>query len=208
MTTSRLVIIRHGDVDARWKGICYGQQDVELCGQWIQGADTLIAQIAALKPDRIYHSGLQRTRWLAEQIAGQMQQVMPGSPSIAPVSDVRLRERNFGNWEGKSWDEAYQSDPEHFHDLIHKPDRYRPPFGETTTEMQMRVVEWYQSLPKVSGELSLAIAHSGPIAALAGFLQGLPATNWENWMLRTGEAIVIEHSHEDTTKVQVRRGLP
>jgi broad specificity phosphatase PhoE len=204
--TSKLVIVRHGDVRARWKGICYGQRDVELCDQWMQNAGALINQLAALSPSKIYHSGLLRTRWLAEQVDERLRRVRNTMDLIPPLEDLRLRERNYGSWEGMSWDDAYASDPDNFHDLIHKPNSYRPPHGETTSEMQARIVEWYESIPQTS-ELVLAIAHSGPIASLAGHLKGLPATDWQDWMLRTGEAIVIERPLDARLPISIRRGL-
>lgn len=200
-----LIVVRHGAVDPRWKGICYGQQDVALCEQWMRQAAGIVEPLAALKPMTIFHSGLVRTRWLAEQVAERLSIRDDCERAQTMVSDSRLRERHFGQWECKSWDDAYQSDPEHFHDLIAKPDTYRPPGGETTSEMQRRVVEWYESLPKMEGVL-LAVSHSGPIAALAGHLLGLHASDWTDWMLATGEAMTVESSL-DGEDVRLCRGI-
>jgi broad specificity phosphatase PhoE len=200
-----VIIVRHGAVEPRWKGICYGQQDVALCDQWIQQAACIVEPLAALRPMTIFHSGLVRTRWLAEQVAERLSFRDDRERAKTIVSDSRLRERHFGDWECKSWDDAYQSDPDHFHDLIAKPDTYRPPGGETTGEMQRRVVDWYQSLPKTEGVL-LAVSHSGPIAAIAGHLLGLHASNWTDWMLATGEAMIIQSSL-DGAEVRLTRGL-
>ena len=200
-----VIVVRHGAVDPQWKGICYGQQDVALCDQWIQQSASIVEPLASFKPTMIFHSGLVRTRWLAEQVAERLSIRDDHTTLPNILSDTRLRERHFGDWECKSWDDAYQSDPEHFHDLIAKPDTYRPPGGETTSEMQRRVVDWYESLPKMEGVL-LAVSHSGPIAAIAGHLLGLHASNWTDWMLATGEAMRIESSL-DGEDVQLTRGL-
>jgi broad specificity phosphatase PhoE len=200
-----IMMVRHGTVHHRWKGVCYGQQDVPLCEHWMNDARPLIEQLSVFAPTTIFHSGLVRTRWLADQVAD----VLRGDPQrydgVSLAEDPRLRERHYGDWECKTWDEAYQSDPDHFHDLIAKPDTYRPPAGETTSEMQRRIVQWYQSLPMEEGAV-LAVSHSGPIAALAGHLLGLHAMNWNDWMLATGEAMVIE-SPIDGKDVRLRRGI-
>jgi broad specificity phosphatase PhoE len=139
------------------------------------------------KPIAIYHSGLARTRYLAEELA----EVWMGQVPI--LCDVRLRERNYGLWEGRPWDELFASDPEHFHDLINRPDEYRPPGGETTTEMQQRMREWYDRLLKIkANELVIAVSHSGPIASLCGSILNLPATEWSPWMLGYLESVQIK----------------
>lgn len=203
---NRLIfIVRHGTVHHRWKGFCYGQQDVPLCEQWMNAAAPLTKQLAELSPTIIFHSGLVRTRWLANQVADVLSDHQHQGTRVSISEDPRLRERHYGDWECKTWDEAYQSDPDHFHDLIAKPDTYRPPGGETTNAMQQRIVQWYQALPMSRGVI-MAVSHSGPIAALAGHLLGLHATNWNDWMLATGETMVIESSI-DGQDVRLRRGF-
>jgi len=197
--SKRIVLVRHGAVEASYKAICYGRQDVPLCDDWKSKAKELIAGLAAFKPTTIFHSGRVRTRWLADEVAS-FASVRDGS--ITPViEDQRLLERDYGDWEGMTWDEVFKRNSENFHDLIHKPDTYRPPRGETTSEMQGRVQDWFkeQSQAEHSGdsnlnhlEIVMAFSHSGPAAALAGRLLGLPADQWSEWMLGYGNAIVID----------------
>lgn len=183
---NEVVLIRHAEVEPAWKSICYGALDVPLSAPGIQASRCCAEQIdARVAPARIYHSGLGRT----EQLAGLIAERFPG---VSLVSDPRLRERNYGRWQGLTWDAAYGSDPEHFHDLIDQPDTYRPPDGETTSEMQRRVVQWYQEITASPfyGRI-IAVSHSGPIAALAGHLVGAAANQWQPWMLRYLESICI-----------------
>jgi broad specificity phosphatase PhoE len=182
----RLVLVRHGAIAQQWKGICYGSQDVPLCEQWISAAQPLVEKLAGLRPTNVFHSGLSRSQWLAERVC-------MGTESEIKV-DHRLRERSFGQWEGKTWDDVYASDPENFHGLIDKPDTYRPPGGETTNELQRRVVQWYNEVLGRQGDhpqTILAITHSGPIAALAGHVLGLHPTQWSPWLVAYGEIVVI-----------------
>ena len=135
-----VILIRHAEVELSWKSICYGAMDVPLSMDGRTASEKLAATIAAThRPAAIYHSGLVRTAYLAELIGNLC-------PSIPMIKETRLRERDYGDWQGMTWDEVFQSDPDHFHDLIDDPDRYRPPGGETTTEMQVRMVEWLDAL--------------------------------------------------------------
>lgn len=190
---SELTLIRHGEVEGCWKKICYGAMDVPLSSAGRQASRQLAANLAAGPPPQlIFHSDLMRTRFLAEQIAASWQSEIP------VIADTRLRERDFGQWQGLTWDEAYASDPEHFQDLIDRPDTYRPPDGETTSAMQSRIVSWYQeniaTSEDTSGSNIIAISHSGPIAALAGWMTATPANQWTPWLLKPLEAIFLPSS--------------
>lgn len=176
-----VVLIRHGEVEASYRKICYGQMDVPLSDRGKNDSLARAAEIAsAVQPAAIYHSGLVRTQFLADAIADQL------AYDVTPTRDDRLRERDYGDWQGKTWDEAYHSDPERFHHLVERPDSYRPPNGETTSQMQARIVEWFGSVLRRSVDADarpvVAISHSGPMASLLGSLQGLPATRWESVM--------------------------
>jgi broad specificity phosphatase PhoE len=187
----RFVLVRHGAIASQWKGICYGSQDIPLCEHWIAAADSLVCQLALLRPTMVFHSGLSRSKWLADRVWASVNQQWH---SCELLEDLRLRERNFGDWEGKSWDDVYASDPDNFHGLIDKPDTYRPPRGETTNELQRRMVQWYEAVDLLGSsrpQTVIAITHSGPIAALAGHLLSLTPEHWSPWMLAYGEVVTI-----------------
>ncbi len=213
----RIVLVRHGAVEVSWRKKCYGQLDVPLCDQWQASSKPLIQSLAMLEPSFIYHSGLHRTQWLAEQVFA-CESAYANRSTRSCIFDKRLRERTFGSWEGQTWDDVFASDPENFHGLIDHPKTYRPPGGETTWELQCRMVDWYKSVLSASSaelrahsgrcETILAISHSGPIASLAGHLLGKPANQWQEWMVAYGDAITISVQHERTNQAHVTLGLP
>lgn len=193
-----VLLIRHGAVESRWKNICYGAMDVALSKEGEAASDELAEELLQKHaPRSVFHSGLSRTRYLAERIAKR------GGEDIQVHADGLLQERNYGRWQGRSWDEAYSSDPERFHDLIEKPESYRPPGGETTSEMQHRMVRWLDSLETLH-HLVVAVSHSGPITALAGYLLDLPPNKWEPWMPRYLEAIRLT-KHADSLNWSVEK---
>lgn len=189
---AELILIRHGEVEAKWKKVCYGAMDVPLRADGLAASQTLATRLASnVRPSAIYHSDLLRTRTLAKMLADAYSQPIP------IIADARLRERNYGQWQGRCWDEAYASDPENFIGLIEAPDSYRPPAGETTSEMQNRIVEWYGECISQYGSTDsiIAISHSGPIAALAGQQLNLHARDWFPWTIGTLESLHIRGNH-------------
>jgi broad specificity phosphatase PhoE len=197
-----VVLIRHAEVEPKWKGICYGSMDVSLSKAGIDASHLLVASWS-VRPRFIVHSGLKRTKMLAEMF-------MDRFPSLSLFEDQRLRERNFGQWEGRSWDAIFETNPD-FHDLVHQPDTYRPPDGETTTEVQERAVEAFESLGFLDdGQVEsclgpiLAISHSGPIAGLAGHFLELPPSEWTPWMVGYLGSLTL-HRDRPNSKIQVSR---
>ena len=170
-----IYLVRHAAVDSAWAGRCYGCRDVALSADGAVATDALAAAWPHAVPTRIVHSGLSRTRRLAEALAARF-------PAASLSSDVRLRERDYGTWQGRTWDAIYADHPD-MHNVIHQPSTYNPYDGETTTAMQQRVAGWLAEQP--SAETTVAVTHSGPIAALAGHLHDRPATEWTPWMLPT-----------------------
>ncbi len=192
MNPPNLLLIRHGEVEREYKSICYGQMDVPLSEAGREKSIRLAEKLCCEhRPRYIFHSGLQRTKFLATEIAQWI------SHDCEVIEDHRLRERDFGDWQGKSWDDIFASDPEHFHDLIEQPKSYRPPQGETTNEMQCRIVAWLDRLSLISNNPPavpiIAISHSGPIAAACGTLLNLHARDWAPWTIRNLEAVAIDH---------------
>lgn len=193
--TKEIIVIRHAEVEAKWKGICYGSLDVKLSEAGKAACDAVVANLVRhLNPTTIFHSGLSRTRYLAIAIARLCEH------DVHVLEDARIRERNYGDWQGLTWDAAYASDPEHFHGLLEQPDSYRPPAGESTSEMQQRVVEWLIEQP-VHRYPIIAISHSGPIAAVAGRLLGLHPLKWSPWIVKHLEGVRLAASAQGCWEV-------
>jgi len=205
-----VILIRHAEVALDWKLRCYGAMDIPLSAAGVVQSQQLADEFATKSPPiRIFHSGLQRTKCLASMLGEHF-------PTVPIIESTALRERDYGWWQGKSWDEVYASDP-NFHDVIHQPKTYRPAGGETTYEMQQRVVAWFESLwldpfciPDDPTDMGsgpvIAISHSGPMAALAGHCLELPATEWGPWMVKHLEALHF-HKQPDSLKVDFSQPL-
>lgn len=109
---------------------------------------------------------------------------------IEPIVEPGLAERDFGEWEGRSWDAIHAESGSAMEGLIHDPAGFRPPAGETTAELAARVLAWYRRLS--ADGVIVAVTHGGPIAALRGFLLELPARDWLALIPACGEIIEVD----------------
>ncbi|WP_033340070.1 histidine phosphatase family protein [Catenuloplanes japonicus] len=101
---TRLIIWRHGNTDWNAEGRVQGQTDVPLNDLGRAQAATAATLLAGLEPDAIYASDLQRARTTADALA-----TLTGLPV---VTDARLRERHYGQFQGLTNPEIADAFPE------------------------------------------------------------------------------------------------
>lgn len=167
MTTRTVLLVRHTRVARAWEGRCYGQSDMGLSREGASHMRTLAPELAAWCPEKILHSGLRRVRLLAEAVAA-----LVGASAHA---DPQWQERDFGSWEGQSWNAIYRATGNAMDGMIDAPDLFRPGGGETTTELARRSCAAFEGLP--AGRV-MVVTHGGPIAAILGMRRGLAASEW------------------------------
>lgn len=188
--TRKVVLIRHPKVIAPMHGVCYGQGDVELATGW---EDSLMESLSVLrrlpaleKPKVVWHSDLQRAAIPAKWIARQL--------GVTTSASIDLRERDFGTWQMKPWNEIPQEEVLRCHEMLEFPETYRPGGGETTSEVQRRACRWLSLLLEQEKTVAtvVAVAHSGSITAIAGAVHKLPPLQWTPYYLKPSTCLVLE----------------
>jgi len=163
--TKRLVILRHGrtawNAERRYQGQADPPLDDVGEGQALQVAGL----IAAMHPDVLISSDLQRARLTAMQVAE-----LTGLPMTA---DKRLRERNLGHWQGLTRSEVERRYPDEYADWLAGRDVTRRG-GETRQQVADRACELVSELPDV--ELVVLVSHGATAMCLSAALLGLPQT--------------------------------
>lgn len=158
-----LILVRHPPVAQAWTGRCYGLSDMGLSREGQAMIGPLIEQLASLRPDRIVHSDMRRTRALAVPLARRL--------GITPVACPLWRERDFGSWEGRSWSSIYDETGNAMDGMLTAPEQFRPGDGETTAELAQRIGRAMDNLPRT--RLVVVISHGGPIACARVAVEGL-----------------------------------
>ena len=148
-------LVRHGQVENHATGVYNGQNDVAITDEGRRQMRAVLERLRDRKIGAVYCSDLSRAVEGAEIIGGGLGlgfQALPG-----------LRERNFGAWEGLTYDEIRQQDPDLFEFWRKDVTGVRPPGGgESSEDLMERVMSTY--LPLVErhrGAEIVVVAHGG-----------------------------------------------
>ena len=172
-----LTLIRH-TAPLVAPGICYGQMDAGLAESFAMEAAIVSRCLSAV--ELIVTSPLQRTRKLAEYLAPQHQCIMH--------SDSRLMEVNFGDWEGKAWNDIPRAEIDAWSsDVLH----YTPPNGESAGQMMQRVHQLLQDLAHLPQQHIAIVAHGGSLRAVLAQLAGIPLAQTLGWQIDYGAVISL-----------------
>ncbi len=145
-----LILVRHTR-PAVAEGICYGMTDLSLAPTFQEEAARIIE---ALPPaERLVTSPLRRCRLLAERIGA--------ARNLAPVIDARLREMDFGAWEGVPWASIPRAELDAWAaDFLHA----RPHGGESVHMLRERTGAALDEYRR-SGLSHVVVTHAGVIKA-------------------------------------------
>lgn len=179
---ARVLLVRHPPVAKAWSGRCYGKSDMGWSRKGARMASEITLQLAAEPLTAIVHSGAIRTRRLAEMV---------GQLTGLPVrSDPRWLERDFGTWEGRSWDAVWRETGSLMDRMMTDPAGFRPGGGETGLELMRRVQSAWDELAPVGD--TLVVAHGGSIAALRASISGHPLERMIELVPQHGVVIAID----------------
>jgi len=164
-----LYFVRHGETDWNREQRYQGRQDVALNAtgrdQARRNGRALAAALDARRLAVAYvASPLLRARQTMEIVRREL-----GLPVDGYAIDARLAEINYGDWEGRLWQELPQSDPQGF--AARKADmwNWQPRGGESYRALSARVAQWVAS---VAGD-TLVVSHGGVMRVLRGLLEQL-----------------------------------
>lgn len=117
-------------------------------------------------------------------------------PSAAYYSDAGFRESNFGEFEGKTYDDLKEI-PQ-YRKWIDDPTHLAPPAGETLVEVTKRCMAAFRRLPK-DFDLYPLILHGGTIRTLLVQLAPEPSEFWD-WHVSHDELFKLQWTMKENFK--------
>ncbi|GGM03771.1 histidine phosphatase family protein [Deinococcus aerophilus] len=182
-----LTLVRHGATDWNAEGRWQGWTDTPLGTLGQTQARQLARRLAGHRFDAAYASDLSRALRTAEIIL----------PSVVVTRDARLRELNFGQYEGATR-ETIQNDPRYAAWQM-DPWTLPAPGGESLLTVADRLQAWAEELP---GGQVVAVSHGAAIRALLCALFGWPATPQPGYVL----PFAYRLAHTGLTRLSRREG--
>ena len=172
-----LILVHHPEVEARWRGLCFGRSEAQLSDLGQAGVPRLVDELVAFNPVAVMTSPLARACAVSKPLAERLGQALRLDP--------RLNDREYGVWEGQSWQQIQAQDRDGMREFMANPEHFAPPAGETLAAVAERMITWFRQLP--TEDPIVAVSHATPIAALLGTLNGTPAEDWQDLLPAAGE---------------------
>jgi alpha-ribazole phosphatase len=153
---SRLILIRHAEPQEDARGRCYGSLDIGLSTAGREHARRLGSRLAQLEYEAVYSSPRLRARETADAIASVR--------GLAPVVDEGLRELDFGELEGRTYDEIASSEPALYRAWMTTPTLVRFPGGESFADLKARSLAALERIRRLH-ESAIVVTHGGVLRA-------------------------------------------
>jgi len=160
---NKYIFLRHGEAENNRIGVLSSWPEKKKYSLTLKGVkeiEKLIPWFKKKKIDLIFSSDLLRTKETAQIIAGALGKKI--------IYDKRLREHDFGVYNGRTHED--------WHSLFgNKMDQYvvKPSGGENLKDVQKRIINFLKEADKkYEGKTILIVSHANPILASASAYQG------------------------------------
>ncbi len=185
---SELLLVRHGELEMNDPQKFWGHSDISLSAVGIRQAESLRDRLASQTIDAAYSSTLSRARQTAEIIL---------TPRPIPVTTSHdLDEINFGDFEGLTFEQIKETDPDMARLLMAWEVQPRFPGGESMDDLNRRVARFLAATDLSGGKRILIVAHAGTLRMLICNLLGLEIKHWRKLRLDMGSLSIV-HTYTD-----------
>jgi broad specificity phosphatase PhoE len=158
----RLTLVRHGPTE--WNALrrFQGRTDMPLSAHGRAQAWAIAETLRSEPFDRIYSSDLLR--------AAETARILGESRGAEITFDDRLREFDFGRWEGLTWDEIVVANP-HLAGLGSTAVKlYAPENGESFPQVRERVASFLDDLTRQNHRAAAVVTHAGILHSMFSVL--------------------------------------
>ncbi|MCK9490663.1 MAG: alpha-ribazole phosphatase family protein [Sulfurimonas sp.] len=156
-----VTLVRHCEVDERYKNCYNGHNDIGLSKAGVENAKELAKKLDALEFDALFCSDLRRTK----------DSIKESIHAKNIIYTEMLREKSWGVHEGMSYEEIVAKEGREYKDFSQWLDLLD---GEPYEEFSARVEEFFlEFLPSLKKENILVVTHAGVIRVLFCILDNI-----------------------------------
>ncbi|MGO8877972.1 MAG: alpha-ribazole phosphatase [Desulfomonilaceae bacterium] len=170
MLKRKIYLLRHGEIDRIYRGRFVGQTDLPLTDTGEFQARFWKQELSEVLFSTIHCSDLVRSQNTAQIIAA--------SRGIPIEVTPEFREINLGEWDGLPISDIKSHFPDEWRMRGENLESYRPPGGESFSDLASRVVPVFGSIVKnAEGGNLLIVAHAGVNRVILCHALGMPLAN-------------------------------
>lgn len=198
-TTTRIYLIRHGQVEGHDQPRYNGQTDAALTDHGVHQYHQLSERLADKTISACYSSDLSRCTTGATIIGAKI--------GITPRHHPELRELNIGIWEGMTWEAIKAEWPEAWHARLADLVNYRVPQGENLRDVEARVMPLITNIvAQHQGEEVLVVGHGGVNRIILLNAIGAPLAQMFNIEQNYGCLNIIDYHSDGRATVKLLNG--
>ncbi|MGV8982871.1 alpha-ribazole phosphatase [Clostridium sp.] len=180
-----IYLLRHGQTEENRKGSYYGNLDISLNSIGISQGNSAKAFFNDIKLDKVYVSDKKRTSEMAELVLGQAE--------VEIIQDNRINETNFGDFEGKTYQEIKSEYPEESICWQNNWMEFVPPGGESYIKLCERVKCFMEEIKKLECDNILLCTHSGVIRAIYCYVMNENIDLFWKFGCKNGDISIIKY---------------
>lgn len=182
-----IYLLRHGQTEENRKGSYYGNLDISLNAIGISQGEKAKTFFKDIKLNRVYISDKKRTLEMAKLVIGQAK--------IEIIQDNRINETNFGDFEGKTYEEIKTFYPEECIRWENNWKEFEPPSGESYIELCKRVKRFMEDIKKLDCDNILICTHSGVIRAIYCYVMNEDIDLFWKFGCKNGDISLIKYEY-------------
>lgn len=165
---TRLLLIRHAQPGEEARGVCYGRLDIGLSARGRRRAQLIARTLARIPLAAVYSSPATRALETATPLAA--------AHNLTPLVEDALREIDFGELEGRRYDDIQVTHPDLYRSWMQTPTQVQFPGGESYAQLQARAVEALGAIrTRHRGSLAVIVSHGGILRAMLADCLRMPA---------------------------------
>ncbi|WP_298845652.1 histidine phosphatase family protein [Clostridium sp.] len=182
-----IYLLRHGQTEENRKGSYYGNLDIGLNEIGVIQGNKAKKFFNDIKLDRVYVSDKIRTL--------EMAKLALGLKEMEIIQDSRINETNFGDFEGKTYEEIKMFYPKECLCWTDNWKEFVPPQGESYIELCKRVKSFMDDIKRLDVHNILICAHSGVIRAIYCYIMDENIDLFWKFGCKNGDISIIKYEY-------------
>lgn len=182
-----LYFVRHGETEKNKSKCYYGSLDVDITEKGILQAERAGKLLMDVNFNKVYVSEKKRAIKTAK--------ILLESKKNELITDGRINERDFGEFEGKDHKELKQLYPKEWAVWCEDWKNAAPPGGESYIKLYERVKSFMDDILKLDDENILVVAHGGVIRCIYCYILGGNIDYFWNFGSNNGDISIIKYEY-------------